>query len=182
MFKTNVGIRTAAVLSCATLLLGCSAAPNDSRATRRAGAAGNCSVSDSQRRAMEDSANAFTSRATQLVLHPDSARWMAQWPTSGSVAFVNMGELTTSLQDQAALVGRNAHATPPSDLKIETTKVDVLAPDAVALTMSFTGTGTDPNTHQRSNLKGAYSAVLAVRDGKMRAIQQHQSFQPPQPE
>jgi hypothetical protein len=132
-----------------------------------------------QRRAMEDSANAFVKRATQLVLHPDSASTIALYPSSGPIVFVNMGQLTTSLDEQAKMIGTNARETPPDELTINSTKVDVLAPDAAAVTITFSGAGTDPKTHKRTPAKGAYTAVLVLREGRMRAIQQHQSFQVP---
>jgi uncharacterized protein (TIGR02246 family) len=157
-----------------------STSENDASANGRTTAPSPPTVSISQRRAMEDSANAFISRATQLVLHPDSAGVMALYPNSGPITYVDMGHITTSREEQEGMVGRSAHETHPTDVKIETTKVDVLAADAVAVTISFSGTSMDPKTQKRSTPKGAYTAVLALRDGKMRALQQHQSFQDPQ--
>jgi hypothetical protein len=57
--------------------------------------------------------------------------------------------------------------------------VDVLAPDAAAITITFSSAGIDPKTRKRSEVEGAYTAVLAVREGKTRALQQHQSIQDP---
>ena len=135
----------------------------------------------SQRLGMEDSAKAFINRATQLLfVHPDSAGIMDLYPKSGPITQVNEGYLTTSREEQEELMGRAVHFETDSDrktdLKIETMKVDVLAADAVAVTITYTGTTLDPQAPLTYH--GAYSAVLALRDGKMRALQQHLSFPP----
>ena len=138
-------------------------------------------VSVSQRLEMEDSAKAFINRATQLIfVHPDSAGIMDLYPKSGPITQVNQGYLTTSREEWECLIGRASHyqieLDRKTDLEIDTMKVDVLAAGAVAVTITYTGTTLDQRT--RLIYHGAYTAVLALRDGKMRALQQHLSFPP----
>jgi hypothetical protein len=167
--------RILAILSSCTVLAACASA-NVGTAAPSAPA-----VSVSQRLGMEDSAKAFISRATRLIfVHPDSAGIMDLYPKSGPITQVNEGDLTTSREEQEDVMGRAVHyeieLDRKTDLKIETMNVDVLAADAVAVTISYTGTTLDLQT--RLTYRGAYTAVLALRDGKMRALQQHLSFPP----
>jgi hypothetical protein len=144
-------------------------------------ATGGNSFTASQQAAMEDSAKTFIDHAVQLVMHPDSGAVLKLYPQSDSVVFVEDGKLITSLKDLAKMAGAQAHqAGVPPTVTIDSRKIDVLAPDAAAVTITFTGAGTDPQTRKKQTVQGAYTVVLAIRDGATRSIQGHQSIQPPQ--
>lgn len=167
---------------CAAAMLGCGgpregAAADSARATNTAFASGAVAVTDAQRQAMEDSADAFIKRSVELVLRPDSARAMARYAGSGPIVWVNQGALVTSRAEQARAVGEAARGKPElTAVKMDFTKIDVLARDAAAVTVTFTGTTTDPMTGKPTPARAAYTAVLLLQDGQMRAVQQHQSF------
>ena len=171
---------------CAAGLLACAgsrdgAAADTAGAATTAPASGAATVTDAQRRAREDSANAFLKRSVDLVLRPDSTRAMARYAGAGPIVFVNQGELVTSRDQQARVVGEVARGRPEATaIKLDFTKVDVLAPDAAAVTTTMTGTATDPKTGKPITIRAAYTAVLRLEDGQTRAVQQHQSF--PMPE
>jgi hypothetical protein len=167
--------RILAALSSCTILAACASANIGTAAP------GAPVVSVAQRLWMEDSAKAFINRATQLIfVHPDSAGIMDLYPKSGPLTQVYEGDLIISREEQGDAIGRAARyeieLNRETDLKIEAMKTDVLAADAVAVTITYTCITWDAQT--RLTYRGAYSAVLALRDGKMRALQQHLSFPP----
>jgi hypothetical protein len=87
---------------------------------------------------MEDSAKAFVQRTLELVQHPDSAEEMNLW-RSGRMVWVNNGKLKRG-EEHAKIVGDEARAHKPApQVTVNSTDVDVLAPNAAAVTITFTG-------------------------------------------
>ncbi len=159
------------------LALGCNRPPaTEQRDTTSAGAASatNTPLNDSQRKAMEDSASAFIARALQLARRPDSASIAALYPASGDILVVLNGAAITSRDELGRMISEETHQ-PGMQITFDSRKVDVLAPDAAAITTTFTVVGTDPKTRKKQTVKGAWTSVIALRDGAMRIIQSHQS-------
>jgi hypothetical protein len=127
---------------------------------------------------MEDSANAFIDRAVQLATKHDSAKTLAQFPTSGPIMYVEDGLVLTDRDMIAHGASQEvSEMTLRPDWTVNSRRIDVLAPDAAAFTISVTAAITNPKTNEPFALNGAFTAVLARRDGAMRLLQGHRSWQ-----
>jgi hypothetical protein len=126
---------------------------------------------------MVDSVLAFLERQLRLFARGDTAASMAEY-WSGPVVTVDNGRLITS-RDSLGAAYRSFYGTTRSrEAAFSSPRIDVVAPGVAALTsnlvLHWTGMEGKP-----TELRGVYSAVLAVREGRVRIIQEHEFSEPP---
>jgi len=126
-------------------------------------------VSDVERRRMEDSTNTWIAMTFRQSEQADSAGMMDSYLPSEPVVSAYDGELITSRdsleQSYAGLKEVTGRKASYHDVKI-----DVLAPGVAVATMLYRYEGT--NKGKKFIKRGVYSVVLAERDGRLRLIQE----------
>jgi hypothetical protein len=135
-----------------------------------------------QRAAIADTLTTAITSAYDLSAPGDKvARLMSLYPTAGPVISASGGQVTTSLDTlQAGIrafwenVGRNMH-----DAKWTwgAMHVDVLSPDAAALTTTYQVSHLTPRGEPHV-IAGAWTAVFQRRNGRWVIIQEHLSDAP----
>jgi hypothetical protein len=132
-------------------------------------------LSEAQRVEMTDSVNALLQRGKATFEHPDtSLDPMTDFMSTGDVAFAMDGQLILSRDSVRAMM--EEPGPPNSTLDYLDKKIDVLAPALAAVTVRLIGRQDQGNMVAERG--GVWSGVMAIRDGRTRIIQQHQSMKP----
>lgn len=126
---------------------------------------------------MEDSARAYLERVRRTFWARDSAAYVAVYLPTGPIVSLSGGELITSRDSVAAGVGGFFRRATAMNITFPDPKIDVLGPDAAAIATPFVLTATD-SAGKQVEMRGAWSGVLAIRDGRVRVLQEHQSNLP----
>jgi hypothetical protein len=134
-------------------------------------------VSDPERRRMEDSVVSFIARAFHDWEQGDSARLMATYmPGDGALVSAGDGLLYTSRDSVAAfLIGLDKITG--KDAEFEKPLIDVLAPGIAAATYRIKFEGVNPDKKKFAR-EGVYSMVVVEREGGLHIVQEHQSLVP----
>ena len=142
-------------------------------------------ISSAQRDAIADTLRAAITKAYDLTAPGDKvARLMSLYPANGPVISASGGQVTTSRDSlQAGIrafwdnVGRNMKEP---KWTWGTMHVDVLSPDAAALTTTYSVAHLTPRGEPHV-IAGAWTAVFQRRDGKWVIVQEHLSDVPTMP-
>jgi hypothetical protein len=133
-------------------------------------------VTDAERRRMEDSVQTWVKMTADLWVQGDSAGLMDTYLPGDSVVVASEGEMIRT-RDLAAMFAAGLGATSERKNTYQIHKIDVLAPGVAAVALSFQYQGKAADK-QPFNPHGVHTAVLAERDGRLRIIQEHQSRPP----
>ena len=142
------------------------------RATTEASA----TVTDAERQRMEQAVTAWIKTTMDQWEQGDSAALMGTYAPTGPLVSAGNGELITA-RDSVANMLAGLSQTSDRKASYQSPKIDVLAPGIAAVTLTYRFEGKTPDKKAFSN-GGAYSAVLAERDGKLQIVQEHQSMLP----
>jgi hypothetical protein len=107
--------------------------------------------------------------------HPDTTSDpMEDFATTGEIAFASDGELIVS---RDSIRQARSEPTPPNvTIEFPVKKIEVLAPGVAAVTTSLVAQMAQGS--MVAERAGVYTGILAVRDGRIRILQQHLSMKP----
>jgi hypothetical protein len=134
-------------------------------------------VTDAERRRMEDSVATWIARAFHDWEQGDSARLMATYmPGDDPIVSAGDGQLYRSRDSMAAFLSDLDKIT-GKKAEFEKPIIDVLAPGIAAATYRIKFQGVNPDKKKFAR-EGVYSVVVAEREGGLHIVQEHQSLIP----
>ena len=164
------------ILPAVGVLMSCSPKPAD-RGEVRESATTERSPDPGDHAQMQDSARAYLEQVRRTFRGRDSAAYVAVYLPTGPIVSLGGGELVTSRDSVAAGVGRFFRRATAVDIVFPDPKIEVLGPDAAAIATPFVLMTTD-SAGKQEEMRGAWSGVLAIREGRVRVLQEHQSNLP----